>query len=163
MHRTVIVATLFVALALPALAAGSKPASEEDDSPWAVAYNEGVDLMKKGQFAEAQARFETAIEADDSRAEAYNNLGYSLRKQGAEHYDAAKAQYDRAIEIDPRLAEAYMYRGVLHALAGNEDAALADHGRLVELGKRRLAEALMQTIASGEEPEGHAGLVKARW
>jgi hypothetical protein len=52
-----------------------------------------------------------------------------------------------------------MYRGVLHALMGNEDKALEDHRKLTDLD-RELANALQATIASGEEPEGLTGLVK---
>ncbi len=53
-----------------------------------------------------------------------------------------------------------MYRGVLHALMGNEAKALADHTRLLKLD-RDLAESLKATIASGEEPDGLEGLAAA--
>ena len=138
----------------------SKPAAEEK-TPGVADYNEGVGLMKKEKFAEAQAKFEAAIAANDSLAVAHNNLAYSLRKQGREHYAAALAHYDRAIALDPKLKEAYMYRGVLHMLLGDEAKALADHKALVELD-RKLAEELKAAIASGEEPKGLEGLAK-KW
>jgi tetratricopeptide (TPR) repeat protein len=115
--------------------------------------------MKKGKYAEAQRKFEAALAENPDFAEAHNNLGYSLRKQGPEHNEEALKHYDLAIELNPKLAEAYMYRGVLHALMGNEEAALADHATLVELN-RKLANALQEAIASGEEPDGLDGLVK---
>jgi len=87
-------------------------------------------------------------------------LGYSLRKQGSGNNQRALSHYNRAIELKPDLAEAYMYRGVLHALMGNENLALEDHSKLTRLD-RRLGDALQAAIASGEEPEGLDGLVKA--
>ena len=93
-------------------------------------------------------------------AEAHNNLGYSLRKQGESKYAEALSHYNRAIELDVNLAEAYMYRGVLHMLMGNEEKALQDHRTLTSLD-RKLADALQAAIASGEEPEGLEGLAQS--
>ena len=141
-------------------AAGSSSAPAEDKRPGVAQYNAGVKLMKKGKFQDAAAKFEAALKKNPNMAEAHNNLGYSLRKQGKQNFKQALSHYNRAIEINSRLSEAYMYRGVLHALMGNEDKALADHGKLTRLD-RRLADALQAAIASGEEPEGLDGLVKA--
>ena len=124
-------------------------------------YNQGVDQMRKGNFAKAQARFEEALALKEDFAEAHNNLGYSLRKQGKQHYDEALRHYDRAIELDPKLAAAYEYRGVLHVLRGEEEAAKADLAKLTELD-RKMADELLQVIASHEEPKGDLGLA-AKW
>ena len=150
-------------LVAAAYAAESKPKPVEPAAPprpGVEAYNDGVRLMKKEKFAEAQVRFEAAIAEDERMADAHNNLGYSLRKQGPEHYAEALAHYDRAIELDKKLAEAYMYRGVLHMLMGHEDKALEDHKTLSGLN-RKLAAALEAAIASGEEPAGLEGLARA--
>ena len=141
----------------PAFAAGSAKKEEPKNDAESV-YNAGVDLLKKGDYAGAASKFGDAVEMKDDFAAAHNNLGYSLRMQGAQHYDAALKHYNRALELDPKLAQAYHYRGVLHALAGDEAAAKADHAKLVELD-RELADELMAVIASGEEPEGHGGAV----
>ena len=156
-----IVLTLLVAVlaAGPVLAAGSK--EKTSDKPGTAEYNAGVALMKKKDFAAAQSKFEAALAIDAKLAEAHNNLAYSLRKQGPDNFDLALKHYNRAIELDPKLAEAYMYRGVLHALMGDEERALADHAKLVDLD-RKLAEALKGAIASGEEPDGLEGLAK-KW
>jgi len=160
--------SLVLSLALvagAALASGSeekpKPAVPETPVPPGVeVYNQGVKLMKKQKFAEAQAKFEAALAANDKMAEAHNNLGYSLRKQGTEHYDQALEHYNQAIALNPKLAEAYMYRGVLHMLMKHEDLALADHKTLEGLN-RKLADELEKAIASGEEPADLGGLAKA--
>ena len=152
------IATLTMALAFistAAFAAGSAPSTSK--KPGVDSYNEGVKLMQDGQFARAQAEFEAALDRNPNMAEAHNNLGYSLRKQGTANYQKALEHYNRAIELDVNLAEAYMYRGVLHMLMGNEEKALQDHRTLTGLD-RGLADALQAAIASGEEPDGLEGL-----
>jgi len=156
--------TTAVALAFSgtvAFAAGSSSKPATDSRPGVSQYNSGVKYMQKGSYKKAQAKFEDALAKNPNMAEAYNNLGYSLRKQGAQNYEAALRQYNRSIEIDVNLAEAYMYRGVLHMLMGNEGKALDDHRTLTKLN-RKLAEALQAAIASGEEPDGLEGLAK-KW
>jgi tetratricopeptide (TPR) repeat protein len=144
-----------------AFAAGSSPRPASDTRPGVSEYNSGVKLMQKGKYAKAQAKFETALKKNPDMAEAHNNLGYALRKQGSANNAKALDHYNRAIELDLNLAEAYMYRGVLHMLMGNEDKALQDHRTLVNLD-RKLADALQAAIASGEEPDGLEGLAK-KW
>ena len=158
------ITTIFVALAFSgsvALAAGSSSMSTRTKRPGVRQYNSGVKYMKKGKYKKAQAKFEASLAKKPDMAEAHNNLGYSLRKQGPENYQQALYHYDRAIELNAKLAEAYMYRGVLHMLMGNEDKALADHRTLTKLD-RKLADALQAAIASGEEPDGLEGLAK-KW
>ncbi|MDA8018303.1 MAG: tetratricopeptide repeat protein [Thermoanaerobaculia bacterium] len=154
-RKTIIVTTALLLAATCAFAAGSK--KKEEPAKWAESYNQGVDQMKAGDFAAAQKSFEAALAAKDDFAEAHNNLGFSLRKQGDAHRDKALEHYNRALELNPKLAEAYMYRGVLYVLLGDEAKAKADHNTLAELDGE-LAKALLQVIATGEEPEGTAGL-----
>lgn len=142
-----------------AFAAGSSPKPATDKRPGVSQYNSGVKLMKQGKFKKAQAKFESALAKNPNMAEAHNNLGYSLRKQGPSNYTEALSHYNRAIELNSNLAEAYMYRGVLHMLMGNEGKALEDHRTLTGLD-RKLADALQAAIASGEEPDGLEGLSK---
>lgn len=154
-------ATILISLTFfstTALAAGSSPST--DNRPGVRQYNSGVKYMKQGNYARAQAEFEAALDRNPDMAEAHNNLGYALRKQGKANYEKALGHYNRAIELDMNLAEAYMYRGVLHMLMGNEDKALQDHRTLTRLD-RGLADALQAAIASGEEPDGLEGLAKS--
>jgi tetratricopeptide (TPR) repeat protein len=155
---TAVVALMFLGTVAFAAGSSSKPAS--DSRPGVSQYNSGVQYMKKGKYDKAQARFEAALAKNQNMAEAHNNLGYALRKQGPENYREALRHYNRAVELDAKLAEAYMYRGVLHMLMGNEDKALDDHRILTRLD-RELADALQAAIASGEEPDGLEGLAKS--
>lgn len=148
-------AGLLVVATVPAGAAGSKKKKEPGAAQ--KLYNSGVDLMEAGDYPAAQSQFESALEIKEDFAEAHNNLAYSMRKQGAEHYEAARQHYDRAIELDPKLAQAYMYRGALSAIEGDETAAKADHAKLLELDVD-LAAQLLAVIASGKEPEDLGGL-----
>jgi len=141
-----------------AAGSASKPAS--DKRPGVTDYNDAVKLMKQGKYDGAERKFAAALKKNPKMAEAHNNLGYSLRKQGAKNYKEALSHYDRAIELKPDLAEAYMYRGVLYMLMGQEAKALEDHRQLTRLD-RNLADALQAAIASGEEPDGLDGLVKS--
>ncbi len=155
---TTVVAVLFSGSVVLAAGSSSRPAT--DTRPGVSQYNAGVKLMKKGKYERAQAKFEAALAKNPSIAEAHNNLGYALRKQGPENYEEALRHYDRAIELNANLAEAYMYRGVLYMLMGKEDKALEDHRTLTGLD-RKLADALQAAIASGEEPDGLEGLAKS--
>jgi tetratricopeptide (TPR) repeat protein len=157
------IATTVLALAFSgtvALAAGSSPMPAKDTRPGVAEYNAGVKLMKAGKYEKAQRKFEAALGKNPNMAEAHNNLGYSLRKQGPQNYEKALRQYDRAIELNDKLAEAYMYRGVLYVLMGNESKALEDHRVLTGLN-RKLADELQVAIASKEEPQGLDGLAKS--
>jgi tetratricopeptide (TPR) repeat protein len=76
--------TVMVLAALPAIGAGSaKQAVRKDSDPSITTYNQGVELMLAKRFPEAQAKFEQAVKENPRFAEAHNNLGYTLRKQGA--------------------------------------------------------------------------------
>lgn len=155
-----LVLCLSLTVASATFAAGSKK-EETPKTSAETLYNEGVDHLAAGDYAKAAEKFEEAVRQREDWAEAHNNLAYSLRKQGAESYAVALEHYNWAIELNPELAQAYHYRGVLHALQGDEAAAKADHSALLELD-RELADQLMKVIASGEEPEGMAG-ASERW
>ena len=156
--RRALLTALIVLLGAPTLyAAGSKPKEQPKDTAESV-FNKGVESMKAGDYAAAAESFGKAVELKDDFAEAHNNLAYSLRKQGADHHKAALEHYNKALELNPELAQAYHYRGVLHVLSGDPEAAKADHEALLGLD-HELADALAKVIASGEEPEGHDGAV----
>jgi tetratricopeptide (TPR) repeat protein len=118
-----------------------------------TAYNAGVALLLARRYAEAQARFEEALAADEQLAEAHNNLAFSLRMQGAVNRDRALRHYDRALQLKPTLAQAYMYRGVLFTQMGDVARARADHARLLELD-RALAARLERVIAGAGRDDG---------
>ncbi len=134
-----------------ATAAGSQsiPSTVSED---VKIYNDGVALMMDKKFVEAEQQFRRSISLNERFAEAHNNLAYTLRKQGPEHYDEALKHYNRAIALDPGLDEPYMYRGVLHVQMGNRSLAMEDHSTLVERNSP-LADELQFVVENNREKE----------
>ena len=145
---------------LAALGAGSqKKVESKGGDPAIVTYNQGIDLLLAKQYAAAEQKFEQAIKLKPKFAEAHNNLAYTLRKQGPEHYQGALEQYDTAIRLNPNLAEAYMYRGILYAQTNRKTDAQADWARLQKLNPK-LAKELEEVIATGKEEDRVYGFAK---
>jgi tetratricopeptide (TPR) repeat protein len=153
---------------LPAFGAGSgsinPPANQgfpqvKQENPAIKAYNEGVDLMKSKKFAQAQAKFEQAINADPKLAEAHNNLAFVLRKQGSQNFQQSLEHYNKAIQLKPSLAEAYMYRGVLYTQMGRKADAQADLTKLQKMNPH-LAKELEDFIKTGKEDDELYGAAK---
>lgn len=163
MHSIRVLPVLVALAAIPALAlgAGSKPTKPATSIPEAQKlFADGVAAMEAKSWPVAEKAFRRVLELEPELAVAHNNLGYCLRKSGAEHHDEALRHYNRALELDPELAAALHYRGVLHVLAGREAEAKADHQRLVALDPN-LAGRLLEVIASGIEGEHNDGV--ASW
>ena len=113
--------------------------------------------MLAKRFPEAQAKFEQAVKENPRFAEAHNNLGYTLRKQGTANYQKSLEHYNTAIELKPKLAEAYMYRGVLYTEMGRKIDAQADLAALQKLNPQ-LAKDLAEVIKTGKEEDRFYGL-----
>ena len=128
-----------------------KPAAKQESSAVSV-YNEGVALMQAKRFAQAEKKFEQAVKLDPNFAEAYNNLAFTLRKQGSGNYKQSLAYYNKAIELKPKLAEAYMYRGVLYTQMGRKADAQADLATLKKLDSH-LAKELEEYFETGKEED----------
>jgi tetratricopeptide (TPR) repeat protein len=95
-------------------------------------FDEGKRFQDQKNFKEAARRYEKAVKADPSYAEAHSNLGYSYRKQGK--FDKAVRSYKKAISLDPKLAEAHEYLGEAYAEMGKFDLAEKELQTLRDLG-----------------------------
>ncbi len=151
---------MLVGLSAPLIAADSdpKPVPKGGARAEAIkAYNDGVKLMLDKKWAEAQARFETALSHDAAIAEVHNNLAFSLRAQGPQNFARALQHYDKALELKPGYPRALMYRGVLFVQMGDLDKARA---ALTELKPRdaKLAEKLDEAISSYPMGDGYDSL-----
>lgn len=112
--KSIIVTFLIVLfLAANVMAAGSstQPTAISKD---VKLYNEGVKLMLAKKFAQAETQFRRSLNINDRFTEAHNNLAYTLRKQGARHYEEALEHYNRAIELNPGLPEPYSVKNLSH-------------------------------------------------
>jgi tetratricopeptide (TPR) repeat protein len=113
--------------------------------------------MLAKRFPEAQAKFEQAVRENPRFAEAHNNLGYTLRKQGAAHFQKSLEHYNTAIALKPNLAEAYMYRGILYTEMGRKSDAQADLAALQKMNPQ-LAKELAEVMKTGKEEDQFYGL-----
>ena len=156
--RCIGVVAVMALAALPAIGAGSaKQAVRKDSDPSITVYNRGVELMLAKRFPEAEVKFEQAVKENPKFAEAHNNLGYTLRKQGAANYQKSLEHYNTAIELKPKLAEAYMYRGVLYTEMGRKSDAQADLATLQKMNPE-LAKDLAEFMKTGKEEDQLYGL-----
>jgi tetratricopeptide (TPR) repeat protein len=130
----------------------AKKEAAKKENPAVIAYNQGVELMREKKFAHAQSKFEQAIKLDPDFAEAYNNLAFTLRKQGSANYKKSLDYYNKAIQLKPKLAEAYMYRGVLYMQMGRKADAQADLALLKKLDGG-LADELEEYMETGKEED----------
>ena len=89
--------------------------------------NRGILKMRKGDFDEAVADFDTAIGENPKQAEAYLNKGVAMLP-GPTAYAQAVPLFTRAIEMDTTRPEiAYLGRGMAHELNGDIKAAYFDY------------------------------------
>jgi Flp pilus assembly protein TadD len=59
----------------------------------------GIDVARRGLWAEARFRFERAVTLDPDSAQALNNLGVALEQQG--DFKGARAAYEKAMKLKP--------------------------------------------------------------
>ena len=150
--KTYIFIFMLIMIIVPNVMAAGSASSTPAVSKDVKIYNKGVKLMLDKKFGKAEKQFRKALEINERFAEAHNNLAYTLRKQGADHFDEALMHYNRAIELNPKLPEPYMYRGVLYVQMGNKSLALEDHEKLLAMGSP-LAEELEYVVVNGREKE----------
>lgn len=96
-------------------------------------FNKGVDAQKKGRYDDAIRQFRRAIQAKRDYAEAYNMLGYVLRKKASESLEESGEAYATALELNPNFEEALEYQGELFLRLGQLKKAHANYLRLVAL------------------------------
>lgn len=144
-----------------------------------AAYNDGLRAMKRADRAAANAaratdqrkkdkavkqategyerardEFVVAVQNVATMHEAWNGLGYSMRKLG--NYDQALTAYDKALSLKPTYAEAIEYRAEAYlALDRVEDAKQA----YLDLyaGERKFADQLLAAMKTWVETKRSAG------
>jgi len=102
--RRAIVRKLIFVLALVTLTAGCGQSIQG-----AVHIQQGNDYSDKGNYDQAIAAYDKAIQRNPDYAEAYYGRGNAYEAKG--DHDRAIADYDKAIQLNPDYAEAYYNRG----------------------------------------------------
>jgi tetratricopeptide (TPR) repeat protein len=108
-------------------------------------FDQAVGHFGRGQYDQAIARLDRAIQLEPKYAPAYYNRGLAYHNKG--DLDAAMRDYTRAIELDPKLASAYANRGGLLARRGEHDAAIRDYTKAIELDRQNAAAYIARGVA----------------
>jgi len=101
----------------------------------AVAYDRrGIAYVRKGDYENAIADYNAAIERNPRYAEAYNDRGVAYFRKA--DYDRAIADTTQAIALKPDFADAFANRAEAYAQKHDDDRAIADFSRAIELNPR---------------------------
>jgi tetratricopeptide (TPR) repeat protein len=93
-------------------------------------FNEGNDYFDRGNFEQAIAMYDEAIERKPSFPEAYYNRG--LAYAAGEDYGQAIVNWNQAIKLNPGLVRAYYSRGLAYYVQGNIEGAIADFDEVID-------------------------------
>jgi tetratricopeptide (TPR) repeat protein len=91
----------------------------------------GVGNLDQGQFDQAIAQFQTAIQLDPNDAKAHYNLGLAYQKQ--DKLEEAAAAYQKAIQLDPDLADAHNNLGLIYYTEGKPEQAIAEYQEAIRI------------------------------
>jgi Flp pilus assembly protein TadD len=98
-----------------------------------IAYNNrGNAYQSKGQYAQAIADFNKAIELNSKDDGAYTNRGVAYSKKGQDNQ--ALADYNKAIELNPKNNTAYYNMACLYSVTKNTVAACKWLQKSIDLG-----------------------------
>ncbi len=93
--------------------------------------NEGNALEEQGRIAEAMARYDAAVQADQRCARAHLNRGNILLARA--QFDEARSAYQLAAACDPHYAAAPFNLGNLNCRAGEYERALRDYQAAIDI------------------------------
>ncbi len=95
----------------------------------------GYVLLQRNQLDAAIASLTRAIELDSTQPDPYYDRALAYGRQ--QNYPAALSDLDRALALEPGFRLAVVARGRIHELMGDEQAALADYSRYIDLNTLR--------------------------
>ncbi len=94
----------------------------------------GNDYFKKGQYDQAIADHNKALEINPRYVEAYHNRGTAYGNKG--QHDQAISDYSKALEINSRSALTYVGRGIGYDKKGQYDDAISDYTKALEINPK---------------------------
>jgi tetratricopeptide (TPR) repeat protein/uncharacterized RDD family membrane protein YckC len=115
--------------------------------------NQGITFANQGQYDQAIAYFDKAIEINPKLVLAYNNRGIAYKEKG--QFDQAISDYNKALEINPGYAPAYINRGVAYAEKQKYDEAIADYTEGIQINPRVAGAYLNRGLAYAQGKDEH--------
>lgn len=91
----------------------------------------GINHRIKGEFEQALAELNRALEHDPQSAIAYQGRGNTYSSQG--NYEQAIADYSAALKIDPKSAQTLVNRGLAFIKRRDPNRAIADYTAAIQL------------------------------
>lgn len=116
--------------------------------------DEALSLIGLGKYEEARQRLEKVVILEPRNAEAYNNLGFVLKKLGKK--EEAYEQYRKAVSINPSCAQCRNNLGALYMADKNLSDAESEFRKAIEI-KSDYADPyfhLAMILESRNEPAG---------
>jgi Flp pilus assembly protein TadD len=98
----------------------------------AEAYVTRLDLSPEEAFSKAKAAARTALQMDDTLAEAHNALAMSLFLYDWD-WRGAESEFQRALALNPNYAQAHQWYGQYLRAMGRQNSAMAEIKRAQEL------------------------------
>lgn len=131
-----------------------EPASGRQVSKLPPSYDEGMKLIRTGEYAKAREIFEQALREASSNPDVLNMLAYSQRKTGS--IDLAIETHKRALRLRPNFPQAREYLGEAYLQASlRELTALQRAGRSATSEHAMLLRALHEALEElPPAPEG---------
>jgi tetratricopeptide (TPR) repeat protein len=136
-----VIVIVFVLSAVNLYAASKTPQDMAEQS--LLYFDKGMMFVETGDFKRAANMFRRSVSNNKNFSEAYNMLGFSLRKMGK--YESAIKYYKKALEINPDFAEAHEYIGEAYLGLGDRDTSHEHYMILKKMGSKQ-AEVLMEKI-----------------
>lgn len=101
-----------------------------------VLIHKGIDRVKRMEYAEALAIFDSVLEMNPRIPEAWNNRGVALFRLG--RAEEALESYERSLSLDPTNLEAQRNKGFVLRSLGRLEEALKTYDIVVQEGGEAL-------------------------
>lgn len=111
-------------IALPAFSDGGGPSP----TPRSGDYKKAVKAIKQEDYSTAVGLLEKVVAKDPDDADAWNQMGFSLRN--LQQFDDSLAAYEKALAINPKHKGALEYLGELYLMTDQPDLAQAQLEKL---------------------------------
>ena len=109
-------------------------------------YNDGVHLLKEGNYEAALNKFDAATSVNPNKTNAWHNKGLAYDNLG--NYDMALRAYDTAISIDPTVAATWNAKGTTLFKAGLLNDSIASYNIAITLDPTNEKYKINKEIAS---------------